>query len=57
LAPRAPEGRCETVEHVDIAGDAIGVRAGAVAIEVLVDVEDKISGATIEVFDIFESGQ
>ena len=56
LALVGAEPLAEGVEGVDVVGGAGGVGAGAVGVEVLVDVEDEVVGAAVEVGDLVESG-
>jgi hypothetical protein len=50
------EPGAEGVESIDVVGGAGGVRAGAVGVEVLVNVEDEVGGAAVEVGDFVKSG-
>lgn len=56
LALVGTEPGTKGVEGVDVVGGAGGVGAGAVGVEVLVDVEDEVGGAAVEVGDLGESG-
>lgn len=56
LALVGAEPLAEGVEGVDVVGGAGGVGAGAVGVEVLVDVEDQVVGAAVEVGDLVKSG-
>jgi hypothetical protein len=56
LALVGAEPGAEGVESFDVIGGAGGVGAGAVGVEVLVDVEDQVVGAAVEVGDLGKSG-
>jgi hypothetical protein len=56
LALVGAEPGAEGVEGFDVVGGAGGVGAGAVGVEVLVDVEDQVVGAAVEVGDLGEGG-
>jgi hypothetical protein len=56
LALVGTEPSTESVEGVDVVGGASGVSSGSVRVEVLVDIEDQVGGAAIEVLDLGESG-
>jgi hypothetical protein len=56
LALVGAEPGAEGVEGVDVVGGAGGVGAGAVGVEVLVDVEDQVGGAAVEVGDFAKGG-
>lgn len=56
LALVGAEPGTEGVEGFDVVGGAGGVGAGAVGVEVLVDVEDQVGGAAVEVGDFAEGG-
>jgi len=50
------EPSAESVESVDVVSGASSVGARAVGVEVLVDVEDEVGGAAVEVGDFGEGG-
>jgi hypothetical protein len=56
LALVGAEPGAEGVEGFDVVGGAGGVGAGAVGVKVLVDVEDQVVGAAVEVGDLGEGG-
>jgi hypothetical protein len=56
LALVGAEPGAEGVEGVDVVGGAGSVGAGAVGVEVLVDVEDQVGGAAVEVGDLGQGG-
>ena len=56
LALVGAEPLAEGVEGFNVVGGAGGVGAGAVGVEVLVDVEDQVVGAAVEVGDLVEGG-
>ncbi len=52
----AKVGRERRKGLVDLGGDAVGVGAGAVGVEVFVDVVDEVGGAAVGVLDGGEEG-
>lgn len=56
LALVGAEPVAEGGEGGDVVGGAGGVGAGAVGVEVLVDVEDQVGGAAVEVGDLVQGG-